>query len=319
MQYATVWGFIISQRKIWLFWEMCVYMNKSIKHTVFVGVIVLLLYLVASLFHSTLWSDIFASMCSSLAAVIIFFFIFTSDAPHFNPNFILIGLSVLLWAVADILWAFYAIVLHQDPSGIEIISLLYCGTNIFLVLSTILFCVFKFQKWDSIQLIVDSIFITVAIIWLLWILLFDKQYSALGFLSQDSIINTLSIITDVVQLIVITIWYLSIRAGKIPIFFRIVSGAIFFYSILDLFYFYSIWKSTYTPNTLLDFGYAATLLGLAVGTKLFYVQFPTGYKIQSKSNSNIGHLYKGILMFAAPILVVIFKGPSGLTYSSSAY
>ncbi len=283
-------------------------MNKSIKHTVFVGVIVLLLYLVASLFHSTLWSDIFASMCSSLAAVIIFFFIFTSDAPHFNPNFILIGLSVLLWAVADILWAFYAIVLHQDPSGIEIISLLYCGTNIFLVLSTILFCVFKFQKWDSIQLIVDSIFITVAIIWLLWILLFDKQYSALGFLSQDSIINTLSIITDVVQLIVITIWYLSIRAGKIPIFFRIVSGAIFFYSILDLFYFYSIWKSTYTPNTLLDFGYAATLLGLAVGTKLFYVQFPTGYKIQSKSNSNIGHLYKGILMFAAPILVVIFKG-----------
>ena len=139
MQYATVWGFIISQRKIWLFWEMCVYMNKSIKHTVFVGVIVLLLYLVASLFHSTLWSDIFASICSSLAAVIILYSMFKSDAPHFNPNFILIGLSVLLWAVADILWAFYAIVLHQDPSGIEIISLLYCGTNIFLVLSTILF------------------------------------------------------------------------------------------------------------------------------------------------------------------------------------
>ena len=283
-------------------------MNKSIKHTVFAGVIVIIFYLVASLFQLTLLSDIFASICSSLAAVIIFYVIFTSDAPHFNPNFILTGLSVLLWAVADILWAFYAIVLHQDPGGIEIISLLYCGTNIFLFLSTIIFFVVKFQKWDSIQLIVDSIFITVAIIWLLWILLFDKQYSALGFLSQDSIINTLSIITDVVQLIVITIWYLSIRAGKIPLFFRIVSGSIFFYSILDLFYFYSIWKNTYTPNTLLDVGYAATLLGLSVGTKLFYVQFPTGYKIQSKSNSNIGHLYKGILMSAAPILVVIFKG-----------
>jgi len=220
----------------------------------------------------------------------------------------LIGLSVLSWAVADVLWAIYSIVLHQDPSCVEIISVLYSGTNIFLFLATILYCVFKFQKWDVIQLIVDSIFITVVVIWLLWILLFDKQYSSLGFLSQDSIINTLSIITDVVQLIVISIWYLSIRTGKIPLFFRIISGAVLVFSILDLFYFYSSWKNTYIPNSLLDVGCAGTLLGLAVGSKLFYVQFQTGYHIRKKSNSNIGHLYKGILMSAAPILVVIFKG-----------
>lgn len=278
------------------------------KKTISVVTITFLPYLIACIFQPDFWGDILSPVCGLLAAGIIFYSIYLSGNTQFRPNLLLAGASVLSWVSADILWAIYDFFLHKDPGSSELISAFYFGTNLFLFIAMIFYCIYRFQKWDTIQLILDSVFISIAVLWLLWLLVFDKKYSALGFLAQDSVINTLSIITDIIELVVITIWYLSIRKGKISLSFRIISGAVLIYSIIDLVYFYSCWKNIYIPNSLLDACYMATLLGLAVGIKCFYVQFPSRYDVKYDSNSNIGNLYKGLLLIPAPVLVLIFKG-----------
>lgn len=282
-------------------------MIKPMKKTIFYVAIAFSLYVIAATFQSDFWGDLLAPVCDLLATGIIFYSAYTSDNPKFKPNFTLLGISVLLWASADILWLVYNLIFHINPNNSELISILYFGTNIFLLIETILYCTYRFRKWDTVQLILDAVFISVAILWLLWVLLFDKSYNALGILVKYDIINTLSIATDLVQMLVTAIWYISVRKGKMPVSFLILKGSVFWYSIVDLIYFYLYAKNLYIPNSLMDVCYLATLMGIAIATKLFYVQYPFFYDTQ-KEYSNIGYRHKGLVLILAPILILIFKG-----------
>lgn len=280
----------------------------QMRKTLLAVIITFSIYATAAAFHSDILSNLLAPVCDLLAIGIIFNPVYLSGHTKFRPNFTLIGLSICSWASADILWVVYAWILHSNPENSELISVLYMGTNIFLFAATILYCIYRFRKWDSFQLILDSTFISAAVLWLLWVLVFDKRFDALGHLQQDNVINIISIIMDMIELILITVWYLSIRKGNTPLYLRIISGAAFFYTIVDFIYFYLLGKGLYIPNSFIDICYMATFFGLAIGTKLFFMQCPSGYDTQKGMYSNIGHQRRGLYIILAPILILIFKG-----------
>lgn len=266
------------------------------------------IYAIAAAFHSDILGNLLAPVCDLLAAGIIFYSVYHSANTKFRTNFTLIGLSICSWASADILWVVYAWILHSNPENSELISVLYMGTNIFLFAATIIYCTYRFRKWDSFQLILDSTFISAAVLWLLWVLVFDKRFDALGYLQRDNVVNIISIIMDMIELILITVWYLSIRKGNTPLYLRIISGAALFYTIVDFIYFYLLGKNLYIPDSFTDICYMAAFYGLAIGTKLFFIQCPSGYDTQKEIYSNIGHQRRGLSIILAPILILIFKG-----------
>lgn len=265
------------------------------------------LYALSIVFLPGVFTDILAPACDLLAVGIIFYAVFTSKNKEFRLNFILAGAAVLSWALADIGWLICSRVLSINPDNVGIITALYFGTNLFLVAATIHYLLYRMKKWDTVQLIIDAVAFSLALLWLLWVLLVNKDSSNVSAYLGDGIFGFASIIIDVFLIIVIGIWYLSIRKGYIPLFLRFLAGAVYSFSVIDLAYYYMYAHDLYVPDSFIDALYMLSLFVLAVSTKMYYARYQSVYDNENP-NTNIGHQRKGLVIALCPIIILIFVG-----------
>ena len=279
-------------------------MNKS-KRIIAVVATALLCNVSVVILQLDFWALLLAPVFDLLAAGMIFHAIFTSANKQFRQNFIIAGAAVLSWAIADTFWFIFDQLLFIDPDSIDLITILYFGTNVFLVATSLIYIYVRLRKWDTVQLVLDGFVFSTAILWLLWVLMYDKDAAQMGRLLTNSIINSASILTDVFLLIIIGIWYLSIRKGVLPAFLRILGGSVFLFSLTDLVYYHLYSKNLYIPGSFLDVSYMAVLFGIALSVKLYYLKYPTHY-INEHPNTNVGPMHKGLILVVCPIIIVIF-------------
>lgn len=281
-------------------------MVSTSKRSIVVVVMALGLYSLAVVLQAVFWADLAAPVCDLLAAALIFHAVFSSVNKQFRLNYILAGAAILSWGIADLLWFVYSHLLFIDPDSSLLITLLYFGTNTFLVAAMIFYAYFRLRKWNAVQLVLDGIAFSLAILWLIWALFYDKTLDQLELLLNFGIVSSISIGMDVFLIIVIGIWYLSIRKGDLPIFLRILVGSVFAYAFVDLLYYNLYSRGLYISDSFLDICYLVTLVSLAVSIKLYYIKFPSAYADQNP-NTNIGNSHKGLILIFCPILIVIFS------------
>ena len=282
-------------------------MAKAIQKTILVVAVAFALYVFSMAFLPNVITDILAPACDLLAAGILFHAVFTSGNKEFKTNFILVGTAVIFWTLADIGWLISSHVLNINPENVGIITVLYFGTNLFLAASAIQYLFYSMQKWDTVQLIIDAVAFALAILWLLWVLMMKKSVEMIGVFLNDGVIGSASIVIDVFLIIVISIWYLSIRRGRIPPFLRFLASALAIFALIDLLYYYLYTHNLYVSDSYLDALYILSLFGLAGPIKLYYVQYPYAYDHENP-NTNIGHQRKGLLIAFCPIIILITAG-----------
>ncbi|MCE5344280.1 MAG: bifunctional diguanylate cyclase/phosphodiesterase [Eubacteriales bacterium] len=283
-------------------------MTKPIKRTAIILVVSFSFYAAAMVIKSSLLSDLLAVACDLLAVGIIFYAVYTSSNKQFSLNFLFVGFAIFSWAVADVLWLLYGQVFHIDPADSDLIAFFYSGTNVFLIFTTILYLIKRLKKWDTVQLILDAAFFSIAIIWLFWSILLNKDIETLRSIMNIGVIDSVCIMLDFFQILLISIWYMSVRKGRIPPFLRILTIVIFLFSLADLIYYSLYAQGQYTPDTLIDACYLATLFGLAFAVKLYYGADPLTYDNEGDAYSNVGHRKKGLLLLFCPVLIILFKG-----------
>ncbi|HEX3025696.1 MAG TPA: EAL domain-containing protein [Clostridia bacterium] len=264
-----------------------------------------LLYLIVSTLQNEFFGDILSPFCALLASAIIFNTYFKSGrARKINRIWAALGMACLSWAAADILWALFDFVFHLDPQESVLISILYMGTNFFLFAAIFIYSVYKFRKWNAIQLVVDAVMISVTSIFLLWILFFDKDPEMFSRIGNEGWITSVSIIIDVAAFICIVVWCFSIHGGKLPRYLYVSIGSIFLYIVSDLYWFYLDINNTYAPNSLIDAAYMASLLGIAVAAEMFRADSGAG----ERDFSNVGSKNRGLFLLSGLLLTVVFKG-----------
>jgi hypothetical protein len=189
--------------------------------TLFALSIYLIAYVIAVIFKSEFWGDILYPFGELLSFSIIFNTNLKSSQTHLLKNiWILLSLASLSWAVADILWALDDLVLRRNPENNYFITYLYMGANISFFLAVTIYSIYVFKKWNLIQLIIDSIAISVSSLLLIWILYFNKSFNIFELINQDGLMYIIGITLDVSIFIVMAVSYFSIRSGKIPKYVR---------------------------------------------------------------------------------------------------
>jgi diguanylate cyclase len=265
-------------------------------------------YVAATMIKNDFLSALVAVVCDLLAAGVIFYAVFSSTNKRYRLNFLFVGFAVLSWAIADILWLLYGQVYHIDPGESELIAFFYGGTNVFLIFTTLLYLFRRLQKWDTVLLVLDAAFFSIAVIWLFWSILINKDVEVLRNIMNIGVIDSVCIMLDFFQILLVCIWYLSVRKGKIPPFLRTITIVIFIFSLTDLIYYYLYAQGRYTPDTLIDACYLAALLSLAFAVKLYYQVNPLTFDIEGDAYTNVGNRKKGLLLLFCPALIVVFKG-----------
>lgn len=281
--------------------------KKSVRILLILG-IYFIFYFIATVLQSKFWVDILAPIGGVMAFGITLNTYLKSDrTQNIGKIWIVISLACLSWAIADTLWFVCYWVFGQNANNNDLISLFYFGTNGFLFATIFIYAVYKFKKWNTIQLILDYSVISVSTLLLMWIFFFDKCFKLLDIINGNGWKIVLIIFVDVVIFIGIATGYISTKNDKISMPIRIVTSGILIYTFIDLYWVYLDINNMYIPNSIVDAVYIASLLVIAMGATLQRNCNKT-LEIKDYNYYIISVHYKAMYVLVGPALVIIFKG-----------
>lgn len=284
-------------------------MSRAIRKTAVFIVIAYSFYLLSVAVKAEALTDLLTPVCDFLAAGVVFNSISNSENRQFRLDFICIGAALLCSGFRDTFWAVNDLVFHSAPAGALWVVAPYFVISLLFLLATVFYCVCRFRKWDVLRLGVDSVIFSVALICFLWIVLFDKQFGALGVLVKYNLLNAVYILMAFLQMLFIGVWYLSVRKGTIPHFLQVLAGSIFCYSFINLIYFYLFAKGIHQLDALLNALALGLLMCMAIAVKAYYFRYPSSSGVQEEPSSDIGYRHKGLLLIVFPVLIAMIKGP----------
>lgn len=267
-----------------------------------------IMYLTATMIQSDFWGNILAPIGDLLSFCLLFRTFWKSGKDDFQ-RFIWLSLSLasLSWLLADIAWVTDIMLFNRNPDNSQLILLLYLGTNVFYVIAFFIFAKKSLNKWNVLQLFVDTLAISLSCLFLIFIIFLNKDLYNISVFAKDGWISVVSIITDFALFTGVAVWYLSSRTGKIPITMRFIAGFIVLFSFTDIIYYYIYFKNIYIPNSLIDSFYMAALLGIAVSSVMMPVTINKEVP-QKFSIGNMGYTRKGLFLFLMPAAAILFEG-----------
>ncbi len=263
-----------------------------------------IIYFIATVAQSDFWGNILSPVGAliSFSALIYAY----KKANYTRICWLAAALASLSWAVADILWAVFDMGLGLDPNEMDLFMVLYLFPNVFLCIAVLIFMIPQFQKWNGVQLLLDIVAITFSYMVLIWVLYVQKDVSNLADLDLYRLMLLSYLFFDALLIAGMTIWYFSIRKGRVaPGLFATFFSLVLF-AVTDLYYSYLSFYELYIPNSVVDSLYMLSLLLLAHGGLLATSQEGLKwYKIFISESNNVGKSKKGQFLLSAPLILVL--------------
>ncbi len=264
-------------------------------------------YLIAATRESVIWGDIL----SPLGAITSFILLLIAGLKTKQPFFIWLfaSLACFSYAAADILWAFYELVLRAQPNNMDIFLVLYLLPSFFIALSLYAFFVTQKSYWTNYQLTLDILAMSAALLTLIWTVFLHKQFEMLTALNIHNTLFFITLLTDFFISGCLIILFLLLRKDKIPVIGKITFIAFVCYVLTALSYNYLCFQNLYIPHSLIDAVFIFSLLTFAQAGlwELYKPEKPL------KTNQTIDPDYsssklKGLILLLAPIIAILING-----------
>lgn len=275
---------------------------KIIKYSI--TLLLIIGYVVAAIVQS----DFIGNILSPMIAIEAFFIIYKAfylNKQRRSDRIIgfLLSMGTLTWVLSDVLWAVYDLLLHYNPTEVAFLYS-YALTNVFFALSITFYLYKLMRKWNSFQVILDSIVIAFFVLEIIWIAYLGEEVKNILRLRRDWI-STVCIILDLMIIMWIIILFMRMnKNNKLSFIIILVTFGLLLFSVTDLVYYYQYFFGTYEPNRIIDLLYLMTFVFIAAGALLeqkHKVKFDNilGYS---------GRKSKGYYLLIAPVLLIILKG-----------
>ncbi len=287
-------------------------MKKNNKIYILITFIFYLLYMISTIFRSDNWANILSPFIGFFSFVIMirnYQDIRKNNRDYHKYVWLLFGHACISWAFADVVWAVYYFIPSLDPEQSILLTYLYTIPNIFICAAVVLYGYYLMKKWNSLQLLLDSCSIALSLIFLFWIIYFHKNINLYQILANDEIINLVNINLDIIMMVSICIWYISVRKGKIPVHLKVIASGSLMYSLIDLRYYYIYFNDLYNPNSTIDIIYLGSFILIGIGAFLeFTYRNSTTGNTDIELACNVGFAKKHLLLLICPILAFAYEG-----------
>ncbi len=253
--------------------------------------------------------NILSPVGALLAALMMLLLWLKTESRYAKVMAVILGLAFLSYMTADVIWAVLDLGLGIDPSDNTVVTALYALPNVLILSSVILFTANQFRGWNHARLMLDAVMFAFACLLIVWILFFGRSFSMAAIVFQDGPYSAVSIFADILILVVLSIWYLSVKSGRLAFHLYLLLCGIVLYCLTDLFYYYALFNGAYEPNSVIDVVYMTSLLMIALGG-------PVGLYFRMIAKTVTGNLYgtsrrrvyKELVVLLTPLLVMAFAG-----------
>ncbi|WMJ85871.1 putative bifunctional diguanylate cyclase/phosphodiesterase [Anaerocolumna sp. MB42-C2] len=287
-------------------------MIKKLKTYIIITFILYFLYVISAILRFDNWANILSPFVGFLSFVVIirnYQDIRRKRRDSYKFIWLLFGHACISWAMADMLWAFYYYMPFFTPEKSILLTCLYTLPNIFICAAVVLYGYHLMKKWNSLQLLLDSCSIALSLIFLFWIIYFHKDLNLYQILSNDRIINFVNINIDIIMIVSISIWYISVRKGKIPVHLKVIACTSLMFCLIDLQYYHIYFSHTYNPNSMIDIIYLGSFAGISAGAFLEFKYRNSDTKSTGlELVYNVGFTRKHLLLLVCPVLAFAYEG-----------
>lgn len=190
---------------------------------------------------------------------------------HNRTYWLMMMSSVLFYFLGDAVWTYHEALLNQDIPTWSISYLFYATNSLFLMLSTLALAFQKNGRWNSLQLLMDSITVVCIFTYLAWLLFFRDVLPSIGTMSPTGWAAVVSVVLNLIALVGFLILTVS-RSGSIfprKVYLPLLGGIAIFCTT-DTAYYHQVLQDSYLSSNLIDpFWYLGLLL---IGASGFYMQ-----------------------------------------------
>ncbi len=276
-----------------------------IKLAIFASIL-FMAYYITSLFGLDDWCNILSPINAIFAAVVLLYSYLLSDRKNpVNIALLMLVLACFVWFVADIFWvvSFYQ---GEDPSSSIMITSIYSLTNLFFGAAILIYLFCQFNKWHTLQLLLDTTAVVLSSILLIWIAFFNKDISYLSLLiTKDGILFGISLFLDFLIIIGVIMNLFFVRKGHSPTNVIILGAGLFIFALTDVYFYYSYMNNLYLPNSVTDVIFVGALLTIALGVLWGGLAQPTrGVGKMNEAQLNRKWLILVLFLLAA----ILFEG-----------
>jgi len=263
-----------------------------------------LLYFFMVIIGSDFWGNILSPVVTGIVAYYIYMgYVRKSQNKTMQIAGIFFFASIAVWVFCDVAWAVYDMLLGINPEEVVLTTYGYALTSLFFMIWLIVSGLQELKRWNLVQVLVDTLAITINCVILIWVFFLNRDMQNILLLQSD-LISAISVVLDFAIIIWTIIWYFSIRKGEIPLYMKFAPIGAIIYAMMDIVYYYQVFYTAYDPNSFLDGGY---VLGFALMGYSGFLKFRME-KISVIDFNNKGGRSKGLVLLAAPLAIVIFKG-----------
>jgi diguanylate cyclase (GGDEF)-like protein len=126
---------------------------------------------------------------------------------------------------------------------------------------------------------------------------------------QDGPLSVACIILDILIIVCVAVWFLSVRSGKIPAAIRLLLTGVVLFSLTDLVYYYIAFNNIYVPNSLIDVVYIGTLLLVGLGGLVnLYDRQESMAETGNLAGSRLNRMFKEAAVLLAPGITMAVNG-----------
>ena len=274
--------------------------KKEFRNRIFIMQAVMIFYFITIISGSQLWGNIGSPIAAFVAGYLIWSTRRKMD--NYKLNWTLVSILAFSWSFADTMWFVVSSIYGMDPEEMPIFMYLYLIPNIVLTISTILFFIKNVKRWYTVQLVLDVIVTLMIAFILIWQTMLEDYNFLL--ISYDDIMGTfLYLLTDILNIAIVAVMYMSARSHKISKSIQLLIIGIWIYALSDLYYTFLIFKDAYVPNSFIDFVYMSAIVMFSMAS-IYEAYKPTAFSrpAYSEAPEKVGGLFQYVLLVFLPVI-----------------
>ena len=148
-------------------------------------------------------------------------------------SWLFMGLGCLLWVVSDIAYILYTFGPAQ-AWGQTAMSWLNMSANLCFLAAIGVFFFEQIKGWNRARLVLDVVMLTLALALVLWVAFLNRDMQSVGILMQNGVTSLVSISSKLLMGMVLTIWLLSVKSGRVPAYIKMSSVGLLLFVITSL-------------------------------------------------------------------------------------
>jgi len=269
--------------------------------------ILLTVYFTASIQHADFLCSIFSiTVVATFVIILLYSFYISNKKGSISKTFPFYALACFSWFLGNLLTTIY-IDQGLNPPESSLSVFIYFLTNVFLGAAVLIFMFRLFKKWNSLQLLLDTLVIAILSLNLIWISFFHKDVAWLNILMQDSFNSAICIGMDFLIILgfLITIFYL--KKQRIPSYILLLGIGLALYAANDLYYYYIHAYNLYSPNSLTDLLSTVSLFLIALGA-LWKTLIYRDEEMDEIKNNKFKFSHRWVFLFLFPLIALLTEG-----------